>query len=48
MQSPRSTTRDRERKGIDVSVKVAGGGMSGQAEAVTHGIARALLAWNQS
>ncbi|MEK7623074.1 MAG: 30S ribosomal protein S9 [Patescibacteria group bacterium] len=33
-------------KAFDVSVKVAGGGMSGQAEAVTHGIARALLAWN--
>ena len=46
-QSPRVLPRP-GRKGADVSVKVAGGGMSGQAEAVTHGIARALLAWNQS
>lgn len=29
-------------KGFDVSVKVAGGGITGQAEAVRHGIARAL------
>lgn len=32
---------------FDVSVKVAGGGPSGQAVAVRHGIARALLAWNE-
>jgi len=30
----------------DVSVKVAGGGLSAQAEAVRHGIARALVKWN--
>jgi len=31
---------------IDVSVKVAGGGPKGQADAVRHGIARALILWN--
>ena len=31
---------------FDVSVKVAGGGPKGQADAVRHGIARALIAWN--
>src|SRR3989338_8673777 len=31
---------------LDVSVKVAGGGVSSQAEAVRHGIARALVKWN--
>jgi small subunit ribosomal protein S9 len=30
----------------DVSVKVAGGGLSAQAEAVRHGISRALVKWN--
>jgi small subunit ribosomal protein S9 len=34
-------------KTFDVSVKVAGGGMSGQAEALAHGIARALVSWNE-
>ena len=34
-------------KDLDVSVKVAGGGVLGQAEAVRHGIARALVAWNE-
>lgn len=29
---------------VDVKVNVAGGGMTGQAEAVRHGISRALLA----
>ncbi len=33
-------------KDFDVSVKVAGGGISGQAGAICHGVARALLAWN--
>ncbi|HYE59573.1 MAG TPA: 30S ribosomal protein S9 [Candidatus Kapabacteria bacterium] len=33
-------------KDMDVSVKVAGGGVSAQAEAVRHGIARALIIWN--
>ncbi len=33
-------------KDTDVSVKVAGGGISGQADAVRHGIARALILWN--
>jgi len=33
-------------KDYDISVRVAGGGVRGQAEAVRHGIARALLAWN--
>ncbi len=31
---------------FDVVVKVAGGGITGQAEAVRHGVARALLAFN--
>ena len=33
--------------GIDVSVKVAGGGPAGQAGAVRHGIARARVEWNE-
>ena len=33
-------------KGFDISVKVLGGGLSGQVDAVRHGIARALLKWN--
>jgi len=32
---------------FDISVKVAGGGVLGQAEAVRHGIARALLAMDE-
>ena len=31
---------------IDVKVTVSGGGVSGQAEAVRHGISRALLAFD--
>lgn len=31
---------------FDVSVKVQGGGMNGQSEAVRHGISRALVKWN--
>lgn len=34
-------------KDLDVSVKVAGGGKKGQADAVKHGISRALLLWNE-
>lgn len=34
-------------KQLDVSVRVAGGGVNGQAEAVRHGIARALVLWNE-
>lgn len=33
-------------KDYDISVRVAGGGSSGQVEAVRHGIARALIKWN--
>jgi len=33
-------------KDLDVSVKVAGGGKRAQATAVQHGIARALVKWN--
>jgi small subunit ribosomal protein S9 len=33
---------------MDVSVKVAGGGLHGQAEAVRHGIARALVIWDEA
>jgi len=32
---------------LDISVKVEGGGPRGQADAVCHGIARALVAWNE-
>ncbi|NCO04968.1 MAG: 30S ribosomal protein S9 [Candidatus Magasanikbacteria bacterium] len=39
------TDRD---KNMNVSVKVAGGGPSGQAGAVLHGIARALIAWDEA
>ena len=35
-------------KNFDVSVKVAGGGKHGQAEAVRHGIARALVRWDEA
>lgn len=34
-------------KQLDVSVRVLGGGVSGQADAVRHGIARALVRWNE-
>jgi small subunit ribosomal protein S9 len=35
-------------KTFDVSVKAAGGGVHAQAEAVRHGIARALLKWDET
>ncbi len=35
-------------KEFDVSVKVIGGGVSAQAEAIRHGIARALLEYNDA
>lgn len=31
---------------FEISVKTAGGGITAQAEAIRHGIARALLLWN--
>jgi small subunit ribosomal protein S9 len=31
---------------FDISIKIAGGGISGQADAALHGIARALVKWN--
>lgn len=34
-------------KDLDISVKVNGGGKKGQAIAVQHGIARALVKWNE-
>jgi|SRR3989344_5219966 len=34
-------------KDLDFSVKVAGGGKKGQAVAIQHGIARALVIWNE-
>jgi small subunit ribosomal protein S9 len=33
---------------LDVSVKVIGGGVHGQADAVRHGIARALVKWDEA
>lgn len=35
-------TKAEQAKGFDVTVKVVGGGITGQAEAIRHGIARAL------
>lgn len=34
-------------QGFDVSVKVQGGGINAQAEAVRHGVARALTEWDK-
>jgi len=34
-------------KDLNISVKVVGGGKKGQAAAVCHGIARALVEWNE-
>jgi len=34
-------------KALNISVKVVGGGVNSQAEAVRHGIARALMKWNE-
>lgn len=34
-------------KDFDVSIKTEGGGISAQSEAIRHGIARALLKWNE-
>lgn len=33
-------------KDFDITVKVVGGGISAQADAISHGIARALVKWN--
>jgi small subunit ribosomal protein S9 len=33
---------------MDVSVKVVGGGSNGQTDAVRHGIARALVKWDET
>ena len=32
---------------FDIEVKVVGGGTTGQAESIRHGIARALIKWNE-
>jgi small subunit ribosomal protein S9 len=34
-------------KDLDVTVKIVGGGVHSQAQAVRHGIARALVSWNE-
>ncbi|MBU2542377.1 30S ribosomal protein S9 [Patescibacteria group bacterium] len=34
-------------KDFDVNVKVVGGGINSQADAVRHGISRALVKWNE-
>lgn len=34
-------------KDLDFTVKIAGGGSKGQAVAIQHGIARALVVWNE-
>ncbi len=31
---------------LDISIRVSGGGVAGQAHAVRHGISRALIEWN--
>jgi small subunit ribosomal protein S9 len=41
MEQPLTLTGNKDR--FDVQVNVRGGGVAGQADAVTHGIARALL-----
>lgn len=33
---------------MDVSVRVIGGGVNAQAEAIRHGVARALVAWEET
>lgn len=35
-------------KQLDVSIRVAGGGVHGQAEAARHGVARALVRWDET
>lgn len=35
-------------KDFDISVKIVGGGVNSQAEAVRHGIARALIKWDET
>lgn len=35
-------------KTMDVSIKVEGGGINAQAEAVRHGISRALIKWDET
>ena len=34
-------------KDLDISVRIVGGGKKGQSVAIQHGIARALLLWNE-
>jgi small subunit ribosomal protein S9 len=34
-------------KNMDISVRVLGGGVNSQAEAVRHGVARVLIKWNE-
>ncbi|MCX8125819.1 MAG: 30S ribosomal protein S9 [Dehalococcoidia bacterium] len=45
IEQPLVITNTRSR--FDIQVKVTGGGISGQAEAIRHGISRALLAINE-
>lgn len=44
IQAPLRTTG--KENAFDITAKVAGGGIHGQAEAVRHAIARALVKWN--
>ena len=44
IETPLSATQTKEK--FDISVNVKGGGLSGQAGAVRHGIARALLVFD--
>jgi len=46
VRQPLALTKTLEK--LDVKVNVQGGGVTGQAEAVRHGIARALLAFDPS
>ncbi len=45
IESPLSVTQTKEK--FDITANVQGGGMSGQAGALRHGIARALLHYNE-
>lgn len=33
---------------FDISIKIAGGGVNAQSEAIRHGIARAIVAWDEA
>ncbi|MFW9906482.1 MAG: 30S ribosomal protein S9 [Candidatus Thorarchaeota archaeon] len=48
LMEPLYLLEDKTRWGVDIKVKVKGGGYMGQADAARTAIARALLAWTDS